>query len=63
MRDLIIKLHAVLNIIKGFVAGYTTSVKDQMMIDYKGKRYMVTFEELCNSDEEEMIATMNRYWR
>ena len=45
------------------MAGYSTLVKDQMMIDYKGKRYMITFEELCDSDEEEMIVTMDKYWK
>jgi len=63
MRELIIEVHRMLNLIKGFTAGYTTTVKDQMMIDYKDKRYMVTFEELCNVEDEEMIDTMNKYWK
>ena len=48
---------------KDFVAGYSSSSSDQMMIDYKGKRYMVTFEELCDVEDEEMFKTMNRYWK
>lgn len=63
MRELIDYIHRILNHLKCFMAGYSTSVSDQMMIDYKGKRYMVTFEELCNADEEEMVVTMDRYWK
>lgn len=63
MRELIIDIHTVLNLMKDFVAGYSSSSSDQMMIDYKGKRYMVTFEELCDVEDEEMFKTMNRYWK
>ena len=63
MMQMIVQLHTVLNLIKGFVAGYGSNSNDQMMIDYQGKRYMVTFEELCDSNDEEMFKTMKRYWR
>lgn len=63
MRELIINIHRILNFVKDFEAGYSTSSSDQMMIDYKGKRYMLTFEELCNIEDEDMFKTMNRYWR
>lgn len=63
MRELMTKIHTVLNLIKDFAAGYSSSSSDQMMIDYKGKRYMVTFEELCNVEDEDMFKTMKRYWR
>lgn len=63
MRELIIDIHRILNLIKDFVAGYSSSSSDQIMIDYKGKRYMVTFEELCDVEEEEMFTTMKRYWK
>lgn len=63
MKKLIIDIHTVLNLMKDFVAGYSSSSSDQMMIDYKGKRYMVTFEELCDVENEEMFKTMNRYWK
>lgn len=63
MRELIIEMHRVLNFIKGFVAGYGTNSDNKMMIDYKGKRYMVTFEELCDSNDEDMLKTMDKYWR
>lgn len=62
MKQLIIGLHTVLNYIKDFETGYSTYNNNQMMIDYKGKRYMVTFEELCDANDEEMFKTMKRYW-
>ena len=63
MRELIADIHTILNFMKDFVAGRSSRSTDQMMIDYKGKRYMVTFEELCNADDEDMFKSMNRYWR
>lgn len=63
MKQLIIEIHTILNFIKNFEAGYSTLINDQMMIDYKSKRYMVTFEELCNADDEDMFKTMKRYWK
>lgn len=63
MRELMTNIHMILNLMKDFVAGYSTMSSDQMMVDYKGKRYMVTLEELCNADDEEMFVTMKRYWR
>lgn len=63
MRELIIKIHMVLSLMKDFVAGYSTRSFDQMMIDYKGKRYMVTLKELCDVDDEDMLKTMDRYWK
>lgn len=63
MRELIINMHTVLNYMKDFDAGYSSNSSNQMMIDYKGKRYMVTFEELCSVEDEDMFKTMNRYWR
>lgn len=63
MKELIISIHTILNFMKDFVAGYNSSISDQMMIDYKGKRYMITFEELCNAEDEDMFKTMKKYWR
>lgn len=63
MRELISEAHRILNLIKGFVAGYSSRSPDQMMIDYKGKRYMLTFEELCEVEDEDMFKTMDRYWK
>ena len=62
MRKLILKIFEVLNMIKDFKAGYSTKSGNQMMIDYNGIRYMVTFEELCTADEEDMFETMKRHW-
>lgn len=63
MRELMCDTHRILNLMKDFVAGYSSRSDNQMMIDYKGKRYMLTFEELCNVEDEDMFKTMNRYWR
>lgn len=63
MRELIANLHRVLSLIKDFDAGYGSLSSDQMMIDYKDKRYMVTFEELCSVEDEDMFKTMKRYWK
>ena len=63
MRELISNMHTVLNLMKDFVAGYSSRSDEQMMIDYKGKRYMLTFEELCDTDDEDMFKTMDRYWK
>lgn len=63
MRELISKLYTVLNFIKDFDVGYSEDRKDQMMIDYKGKRYMITLVELCDANYETMLCTMKRYWR
>lgn len=63
MMELINDIHRILNLMKDFVAGYGSLSSDQMMVDYKGKRYMVTFEELCDVDDEEMFTTMKRYWK
>lgn len=62
MNGLIVNMHAVLNLIKDFVVGCSSASDDQMIVDYKGKRYMVTFEELCDVEDEEMYETMKRYW-
>lgn len=63
MKELIIDMHTILNLVKGFNAGHSSRSSDQMMVDYKGKRYMVTFEELCDTDEEDMFETMDKYWK
>ena len=63
MKDLIINIYKVLNLIKDFDAGYKDDNRDQIMIDYKGKRYMATFTELCDAEYETMLCTMKRYWR
>ena len=63
MRELKNEMHTVLNLIKDFDVGYTGAVDNQIMIDYKGKRYMITIEELCNTEDESMFNTMCKYWK
>ena len=63
LKELIIKLSDILNLMKDFSAGYSSLSSDEMMIDYKGKRYIINFDEICNSDEEEMFTSMKRYWK
>lgn len=63
MKELIANIHMILNLMKDFVAGYSSGSSDQMMIDYKGKRYMLTFEELCDAEDEDMFKTMDKYWK
>ena len=47
MFELIIKLHTVLNNVKGFIAGYgTKGCDDRMYINYNGKHYMLKLVEL-----------------
>lgn len=53
----------ILNRVKGFVSGYGSANGDKMMVDYRGKRYIVTFEEVCNAEDEEMIATMKKHFK
>ena len=61
--QLIIEMNMVLNLIKGFTAGYSTSSDNKMMIDYRGKRYIATFEEVCNVEDEDMFVTMKKHFR
>lgn len=53
MRDLIIRLHEIINLIKDFTAGYgsETLSDGKMLIEYKGKRYAVKIEEIQNPSE------------
>ena len=63
IKQLIIDVNRALNLIKGFVAGYSFSSNNKMMVDYKGKRYIVTFEEVCNTEDEEMFITMKKHFK
>ena len=63
MKTVIAKISDILNQMKDFQAGYSTLSSDEMMIDYKGKRYIVNFDKICNSDEEDMVTSMKRYWK
>ena len=57
---LIFKLHEVLNMIKGFTAGYTSSNKNSFIMDYENKRYKVTLEEIPEPNEE-MYEDIEKY--
>lgn len=52
-REIITKLHEVLNMIKGFTAGYSSATFEDgyMMIEYNGKRYVVKLTEIQNPSE------------
>lgn len=54
---LIHQLHTVLNMIKGFTAGYTSSNKDQMLVEHEGAVYKVTLEYLGEGAVEEHIKS------
>lgn len=62
VMQMIVAIHGVLNLIKGFSAGYSGD-SDKMMIEYQNKRYIVTFEEVCNVDDEDAFVTMRKYLR
>ena len=48
MREIIIKLHDILNMCKGFVAGYGSESieKCRMLVEYNGKRYCLELREI-----------------
>lgn len=47
MFELIIKLHGILNQMKGFITGYgTKNCDDRMYVNYNGKHYMLKLVEL-----------------
>ena len=46
VKEMIIKIHNILNLIKGFSAGYCSALNDKMLIEYGKKRYIVTFKEV-----------------
>ena len=52
MFDLIHELYTILNKIKGFKAGYSSSVDNKIIIDYKTKRYIVTLDEIKNPSND-----------
>ena len=52
MFDLIHELYTILNKIKGFKAGYSSSVDNRIIIDYKTKRYIITLDEIENPSSD-----------
>ena len=59
VRELITKVHQVLNEVKDFEVGYSTENMDKgyMLIEYKGKRYAVrAVEMIYNKDSTREIS-------
>lgn len=53
MHEIIIKLHEILNMLKGFSAGYNTDTMSQgrMLVEYNGKRYCLELREIEHPSE------------
>ena len=60
MFELIHELYTILNKIKGFKAGYNSSVDNRIIIDYKTKRYIITLDEIENPSSD-MTDDMKRF--
>ena len=52
MFEVIQKIQSILNIVKGFMVGTTSSNHKECIIDYKGKRFVVSFKEIENPNED-----------
>lgn len=50
MRQIIVQLHKILNMVKGFTAAYGSDTVGQgkMIIDYEGRRFSLTLKEIEN---------------
>jgi hypothetical protein len=55
MLIIISKLHDILNQFKGIEAGYTTRNTNQMIVNFEGKNYKLTIEEVGEGDIMEHI--------
>ena len=51
MLHLFDMIHRIMNNIKGFTVGYSTTDK-KMMFEYNGKRYVAEFREIENPSED-----------
>jgi hypothetical protein len=58
MHELFWEIHKVMNLIKGFIVGYSAT-DGKMMFDYKGKRWVAEFREIENP-KEDMVDDMRR---
>lgn len=54
-------LYTILNLMKDFSVGYTTSSMGKMMIDYEDKRYMIEITEIEEPDTE-MHKDIKKYF-
>lgn len=52
MLEIIRKIANILEQMKGFDTGYTTGVKDKMLLDYEGKRYILSIKEIEEPSED-----------
>lgn len=57
--QVIYKLHAVLNMIKGYEAGYTTKNSSEMLISTNGRTYKLSLEKV--EDEELTLDMIDKY--
>jgi len=60
MEDVIFALADILAYMKDFNSGYMSDVNDKMLIDYEGKRFLVSFKEIENPDID-MYLDMKKY--
>ena len=49
---LILALNDILSKMKDFDCGYTTDNKNQMIVDFKGNRYVLSLTEVVNPSED-----------
>lgn len=54
MNEIIIRLHEILNLLKGFSAGYGSDSLSQgkMLVEYNGKRYCLELREIEHPSED-----------
>lgn len=64
MRELIIKLHTALCLLKDFSAGYSsdTFMDGLMMISYKGKNYAVKIVEMDENEDPFDAVNCTKYY-
>lgn len=55
MQRIISKLHDILNLIKGFEAGYTSSNNKAMLIKNENKVYRIVIEELGEGEVKDFF--------
>lgn len=53
MKEVIWKLHEILNLIKGFTSGYASNALDdgKMLIEYNGRRFVLRIEKVERPSE------------
>lgn len=76
MKSLIVKLHNILYMIKGFKVGYSPTANDKMIIKHEGKYYLMqltevqpyvteTYKRMYGADNKdlEMYALLDQFCR